>query len=313
LRPFSVSLCLGVFVFFYTAIMKSGFASIVGRPNSGKSTLLNRLVGEKVSIVTSKPQTTRHVVKGIVTRPEGQVVFLDTPGIHKPIHRMNERMMRSLRTATAEVDLILLIVDASTSFGRGDEFALELLNPVSTKKFALLNKIDRIQKPYLLPIIERYSKSGRFEEIIPIAALTGENVDHLLAQIFKHMPEGPMFYPPDQISDQPERTIAAEIIREKLIGLTEEELPYSTAVVIDRFEESENLYRMYATIYAERESQKSILIGKSGQKLKDVGTAARQELESWFQRKVFLELHVRVKKHWRDDEEMLRTLGLGEN
>ena len=292
--------------------MKSGFVSIVGRPNSGKSTLLNRLVGEKVSIVTHKPQTTRHVVKGIVTRPEGQIVFLDTPGIHKPIHRMNERMMRSMRAAMAGVDLILFIVDASAPFGRGEEFALELLNPVSTKKFALLNKIDRIQKHNLLPIIERYSKNGSFEEIIPIAALTGENVDQLLAQIFKYLPEGEMFYPPDQISDQQERAIAAEIIREKVILLTEEELPYSTAVVIDRFDEGDTLYRIYATIYAERESQKSILIGKNGQKLKDVGTAARQELEAWFGRKVFLELHVRVKKHWRDDEDMLRTLGLGE-
>src|SRR5439155_8739401 len=300
LRPFFVSSCLCVFVF--VPAMKSGFASIVGRPNSGKSTLLNRLVGEKVSIVTNKPQTTRRVVKGIVTRPEGQVVFLDTPGIHKPIHRMNERMMRSVRGAVAEVDLILLIVDVSAAFGRGDAFTLELLSPVSTKKFVLLNKIDRVQKSTLLPIIERYSKSS-FEEIIPISALTGENVENLLAQIFKHMPEGQMFYPPDQISDQQERTIAAEIIREKLILLTEEELPYSTAVVIDRFEESDHLYRIYATIYAERESQKSILIGKSGQKLKDAGIAARRELESWFNRKIFLELHVKVKKHWRDDEE----------
>ena len=292
--------------------MKSGFVSIIGRPNSGKSTLLNRLVGEKVSIVTDKPQTTRRVVKGIVTRPEGQVVFLDTPGIHRPIHRMNERMMKSVRDAMAGVDLILLIVDASAAFGRGDEFTVELLKPVKTGKILLLNKIDRIAKRDLLPMIERYSRLGDFEEIIPISALKGENVETLLAQIFKRLAEGPMFYPSDQISDQQERAIAAEMIREKLIVLTEEELPHSTAVVIDRFEEGDALHRIYATIYVERESQKGIVIGKGGQKLKDVGTAARQELESLFDRKVFLELHVKVKKRWRDDEDALRSLGLAE-
>src|SRR5688572_18214993 len=212
---------------------KSGFVSIIGRPNSGKSTLLNRLVGEKVSIVTDKPQTTRHVVRGIVTRPEGQITFLDTPGIHKPIHRMNERMMKSVRNSLADVDLLLLIVDSSASFGRGDEFTLELLKPVVTKKFLLLNKIDRVQKRNLLPVMERYSRLGSFEEVIPISALTGEGVDTLLSQTFKYLPEGPMFYPEDQITDQPERAIAAEMIREKLILATEEEMPYSTAVVID--------------------------------------------------------------------------------
>jgi GTPase len=292
--------------------LKSGFASIIGRPNSGKSTLLNRLVGEKVSIVTDKPQTTRHVVKGIVTRPEGQVVFLDTPGIHKPIHRINERMMKSVRDSISDVDLILLIVDAAAAFGRGDEFTLELVKPVAAKKFLLLNKIDRIEKKTLLPIMERYSKLANFEEIVPISALSGENAETLMAQIFKYLPEGPMYFPSDQISDQQERAIAAEMIREKLIVLTEEELPHSTAVVIDRFEEEGNLYRIYASIYVERESQKAIVIGKRGEKLKQVGTAARKELELFFDRKIFLELHVKVKKNWRDDPETLRSLGLGE-
>jgi len=292
--------------------MKSGLVSIVGRPNSGKSTLLNHLVGEKVSIVSDKPQTTRHVVRGIVTQPEGQIVFLDTPGIHKPIHRMNERMMKSVRDAMGDVDLILLIVDASASFGRGDEFTLELLKPVATKKFLLLNKIDRVAKKNLLPLMDRYSKAGSFEEIIPISALTGENVDSLVRQILEHLPEGPMFYPADQISDQHERSIAAEMIREKLIVFTEEEMPYSTAVVIDRFEEDEKLHRIFASIFVERESQKAIVIGKAGQKLKQIGTEARLELEAFFGRKIFLELHVKVRKHWRDDEGMLRSLGLGE-
>lgn len=290
---------------------KSGFVSIIGRPNSGKSTFVNRVVGEKVSIVTDKPQTTRHVVRGIVTRPEGQIAFLDTPGIHKPIHRMNERMMKSVRDAMSDVDLILLLVDCAAGFGRGDEFTLELLKTVKTKKILLLNKIDRVEKKNLLPIIERYSKLGDFEEIIPMAALTGENVEKVLSEIFQHLNEGPMFYPEDQISDQPERAIAAEMIREKLIILTEEEMPYSTAVVIDRFEEGDKLHRIFASIFVERDSQKAIVIGKGGLKLKEIGTEARKELEAFFDRKIFLELHVKVKKNWRDDEETLRTLGLG--
>lgn len=291
---------------------KSGFVSIVGRPNSGKSTLLNRLVGEKVSIVTEKPQTTRRVVRGIVTTPEGQITFLDTPGVHKPVHRMNERMMKSVRDSIADVDLIMLIVDASATFGRGEEFTLELLKTSAPKKILLLNKIDSIQKKALLPIIDRYSKLVQFEEIIPISALTGENLDNLLSQTFKYLPEGPMFYAADQISDQPERAIAAEMIREKLILLTEEEMPYSTAVIIDRFEEEEKICRLHASVFVERESQKAIVIGKGGQKLKEIGTSARKELESFLGRKVFLELHVKVKKNWRDDEAMLRSLGLGE-
>ena len=291
---------------------KSGFVSIIGRPNSGKSTFVNRVVGEKVSIVTDRPQTTRHVVRGIVTRPEGQIAFLDTPGIHKPIHRMNERMMKSVRDAMSDVDLILLLVDCAVGFGRGDEFTLELLKPVKTKKILLLNKIDRVEKRNLLPIMERYSKLGDFEEIIPMAALTGENVEKVLSEIFQHLNEGPMFYPEDQISDQPERAIAAEMIREKLIILTEEEMPYSTAVVIDRFEEGDKLHRIFASIFVERDSQKAIVIGKGGLKLKEIGTEARKELEAFFGRKIFLELHVKVKKNWRDDDETLRTLGLGE-
>jgi GTPase len=291
---------------------KSGFVSILGRPNSGKSTLLNRLIGEKISIVTDKPQTTRHVIRGIVTTPEGQIIFLDTPGIHKPIHRMNERMMKSVRSAMADVDLMLLIVDCSAAFGRGDEFALELLKSVPTKKILLLNKIDRIDKKELLPIMDRYSRLASFEEIVPISALTGENVEETMKQVFLRLPEGPMFFPTDQISDQPERAIAAEMIREKLIILTEEEMPYSTAVVIDRFEEGEKLHRIFASIFVERDSQKAIVIGKGGQKLKQIGTDARKDLEEFFGRKIFLELHVKVRKNWRDDEETLKSLGLGE-
>ena len=292
--------------------MKSGFVSIIGRPNSGKSTLLNRLIGEKISIVTDKPQTTRHLVKGILTTPEGQIVFVDTPGVHKPIYRMNERMMKFVREAINDADLVVLIVDASVPFGRGDEFTLELLKSAKAKTFLLLNKIDLIPKKNLLPSMERYSKAADFDEVIPISALTGENVEEFLSEVFEYLPEGPMFYPADQLSDQHERSIAAEMIREKVILLTEEELPYSTAVIIDLFEEEQKLNRIYASIYVERESQKGIVIGKRGNKLKEIGTAARKDLESFFNRKIFLELHVKVKKHWRDDEEALQTLGLGE-
>lgn len=289
---------------------KSGFVSLIGRPNSGKSTLLNRFVGEKVSIVTDKPQTTRNIIRGIVTRPEGQIVLLDTPGIHKPIHRMNERMMKYVRDAMSEVDLLLLLVDASASFGRGDEFTLELVKPLSVKKILLPNKIDRIAKKDLLPLIDHYSKLAAFDEVIPISALNGGNVEMLLQQIFKYLPEGPQYYPADQITDQKERGLAAEIIREKLILATRDELPYSTAVVIDRFEEGEKIHRIYASIFVDRESQKAIVIGKGGEVLKAVGTEARKEMESFFGRKVFLELHVKLKKGWRDNEEALRSLGM---
>jgi GTPase len=290
--------------------MKSGFVSIIGRPNSGKSTLLNRLVGEKVSIVTNKPQTTRHVVKGIVTTAEGQIVFIDTPGVHKPVHRMNEQMMKSVRDSMNDADIVVLIVDCSVPYGRGDEFTLELLKSAKTKKFLLLNKIDLIAKKNVLPIIDRYSKLASFDEVIPISARTGDNVDTFVAEIMKLLPEGPMFYPAEQISDQQERSIAGEMIREKVILLTEEELPYSTAVVIDLFEEAPNLYRLYATIFVERESQKGIVIGRGGEKLKEIGTAARKDLETFLGRKIFLELHVKVKKGWRDNDNVLRTLGL---
>src|SRR5215467_10737469 len=214
---------------------RSGFVTIAGRPNSGKSTLVNHLVGEKVSIVTDKPQTTRNVIRGIVTRPEGQIVFLDTPGIHKPIHRMNDRMMKMVRNSLSDVDVLTLIVDCTASFGGGDEYTLELLKSASLPKILLLNKIDQIQKQDLLPQIDRYSKLMDFEKVIPVSARTGENIEIYIAALFKLLPEGPPHYPDDQISDQMERTIAAEIIREKLIVLTRDELPYSAAVVIEKF------------------------------------------------------------------------------
>ncbi len=289
--------------------VRSGFVTIVGRPNSGKSTLVNHLVGQKVSIVTDKPQTTRNVIRGIVTRPEGQIVFLDTPGIHKPIHRMNDRMMKMVRNSLSHVDVLTLLVDCTAPFGGGDEYTVELLKSASLPKILLLNKIDKIQKQDLLPQIDRYSKLMNFEQVIPVSARTGENLESYIAALFRILPEGPAHYPEDQISDQMERNIAAEIIREKLIVLTRDELPYSAAVAIEKFEEGEKLHRIFATVFVERDSQKAIVIGKGGSMLKQIGTAARQELESFFGLKIYLELHVKVSKGWRDDESRLTDLG----
>jgi GTPase len=292
--------------------LRSGFVTLVGRPNSGKSTLLNQLVGEKISIVTDKPQTTRNIVRGIVTRPEGQIVFLDTPGIHKPIHKMNTLMMESVREAMGEVDVLALLVDVTESFGKGDQFTLDLVKPLKIPKLLLLNKIDRIKKKDLLPIIEKYSTLGEFNEILPISALKRENVDTLLDILFKMLPTGPFYYPEDQLSDRQERSLVAEIVREKVIDLTREELPYSVAVSIDRFEEGDTLSRIYATIHAERENQKRIVIGKGGQLLKAIGTAARIDIEKLLGKKVYLELRVKVSPGWRDNDQALKSFGLGE-
>ena len=292
--------------------LRSGFVTLIGRPNSGKSTLVNQLVGEKISIVTDKPQTTRNVIRGIVTRPEGQLVLVDTPGVHKPIHRMNSLMMKSVRDAISDVDVLALMVDASQRFGKGDQFALELVAPLSPTKVLILNKIDRVKKPDLLPLIDMYSKLAKFEEIVPISALSGENIETLVKVLFQLLPTGPALYPEDQLTDRQERSIAAEMIREKLINLTEEELPYSMAVSVDRFEESEAICRIYATIHVERETQKGIVIGKAGRLLKEAGIAARQDLEKLLGRQVYLELHVKVTADWREDDEALRNFGVGE-
>jgi GTPase len=292
--------------------LRSGFVTLIGRPNSGKSTLVNQLVGEKISIVTDKPQTTRNVIRGIVTRPEGQLVLVDTPGVHKPIHRMNSLMMKSVRDAISDVDVLALMVDASQRFGKGDQFALELVTPLSPTKVLILNKIDRIKKPDLLPLIDMYSKLAKFEEIVPISALSGENIETLVKVLFQLLPTGPPLYPEDQLTDRQERSIAAEMIREKLINLTEQELPYSMAVSVDRFEESEAICRIYATIHVERETQKGIVIGKAGRLLKEAGIAARKDLEKLLGRQVYLELHVKVTADWREDEEALRNFGVGE-
>lgn len=293
---------------------RSGFVSIIGRPNAGKSTLLNALVGEKVAIVTAKPQTTRTRIQGMLNvkarpgRPAAQIVFIDTPGVHKPDSQLNRKMLQEIHEALESRDLILLIVDATEPFGPGDQHVLELVKRTGSPVFLLLNKIDKLHKEKLLPMIEHYSKLHNFAEIIPISATRKRGLDVLLDKIVGALPNGPRYFPEDQFTDQPERFIAAEIVREKVLLKTSKELPYATAVMIDRYEDEPRLTRIAATIYCERDGQKGILIGKGGQKLKDIGTAARLELEALLGKKVFLELFVKVKADWRQSASFVDDL-----
>lgn len=294
--------------------MKSGFVSFIGRPNAGKSTLLNRLVGEKVAIVSDKPQTTRNRILGVKNYEDAQVIFLDTPGIHRPLHRMNVRMVDAARDTISEVDIVGLVVDVNEKLGGGDRYVLDMVKDLHKPVFLILNKIDLIKKPKLLPIMEEFSRQGTFEEIIPVSAETGLNVDRLERTIIDRLPEGPALYPPDYLTDQPERFMASEIVREKVLQFTHAEIPFSSAVIVDRFEEPTNpkgLLKLYCTIVVERESQKPIVIGRNGEMIKTIGTAAREELEKFFSTKVFLDLHVRVKSDWREDDRTLQDLGVG--
>ena len=293
---------------------RSGFVSIIGRPNAGKSTLLNAMVGEKVAIVTEKPQTTRTRIQGILNvkaergRPASQIVFIDTPGVHRPDSRLNRKMLQEIYAALESRDLILLIVEANEKFQPADQHVIDLVKSSGGPVFLLLNKIDKLQKDRLLPIIAQYSKLHDFSEIIPISAAKGDGLDILTDKIVRSLPEGPRYFPEDQFTDQPERFIASEIIREKVLLKTGKEIPYATAVLIDRYEEQEKLTRIAATIYCEREGQKAILIGKGGQKLKEIGTAARLELEALLGKRVFLELFVKVKPGWRESAAFVEEL-----
>jgi GTP-binding protein Era len=287
---------------------KSGFVAVVGRPNAGKSTLVNALVGSKVSIVTPVPQTTRNRILGILNRPTAQVIFMDTPGVHKPLSRLNQQMMSFVRQALADRDLAVLIVDASERFGKGDQFVIELLKQYAPRTILALNKIDRVHKPDLLPLIDRYSKLYGFEEIFPISALHGEGIEELLAAVVQRLPEGPQYFPSDEYTDQPERFLASEIIREKVIHHTKQEMPYVTAVLIEQFEEGETLTRIHATIVVERDSQKPIVIGAGGARLKEIGSEARLDLEKLLPPKVYLELYVKVQPHWRNNRAVIAEL-----
>ena len=292
--------------------MKSGFVGLIGRPNAGKSTLLNRIVGHKLAIVSDKPQTTRTRIAGVKNYPDGQVVFVDTPGVHKPTHRMNVRMVDMALDAMREVDLLTLVVDVSVKEGPGDRRLLDLVKQVGTPAILALNKVDSVAKPKLLPIIERYREAHPFLEYVPISALDGTNVDVLERLFLQHLPEGEPLYPADYVTDQPERFFVAEIVREQVLQLTRDELPFSTAVVVDAFEEEARggVSTIYCTILVERESQKPIVIGKGGGMIKQIGTAARVELERFFGTRVYLDLRVKVKSEWRDDERVLDEMGL---
>ena len=293
--------------------MKSGFVSFIGRPNAGKSTLLNRLVGTKLAIVSDKPQTTRNRILGVRNYPDAQVVFLDTPGIHRPLHRMNVRMVDTAMDTIREVDVLGLVVDAAEPPGKGDRFVLDLVKDTQAPVFLILNKIDLMKKSRLLPLMQQYSELGDFAEIVPVSAATGDNVDRLEQAIIDRLPEGDALYPPDYLTDQPERFFAGEIVREKLLQFTHAEIPFSSAVVVDRFEEAEGdkgILKLYCTIVVERESQKPIVVGRGGDMIKRIGTAAREDLEKFFATRVFLDLHVRVKSEWREDDNVLNEIGL---
>jgi GTPase len=287
---------------------KSGFVAIVGRPNAGKSTLVNTLVGQKVSIVSPKPQTTRNRIQGILNREGAQIVLVDTPGIHKPATALNRMMMDELQHALDGLDVLSLIVDATTEFGAGDRFSIDWVKRFSGPVFLLLNKVDRVKKPALLPLIDRYSKAFEFAEIFPISALTGEGCADLVNAWLRYLPQAEAYFPPDQFTDQPERFLAAEIIREKAILETREEIPHALAVLIDTFEETAKLLHIRASICVEREGQKGILIGKNGERIKQIGTRARKELEQILGAKVFLETFVRVEPRWRENPALVRQL-----
>ncbi|HEY5675070.1 MAG TPA: GTPase Era [Malonomonas sp.] len=294
-----------------TENFKSGFVAIVGRPNVGKSTLLNRILGQKIAITSNKPQTTRNRILGIHNFTGGQALFVDTPGIHKPKGKLNRYMVDQAIKACGDVDLVLFLVEANDSLGGGDEYILQLLERANTPVFLIINKIDLVAPPSLLQLIDAYSKRFEFKEIIPISAEKGDGVKQLLTAIEPYLPEGPQFYPDDMLTDQPERFIVAEMIREKVMRRTTEEIPYGVAVKVETFEEKpeKNLVVIQATIHVERDSHKKIIVGKGGQMIRTLGQDARYEIERMLGTKVFLELFVRVDKDWSQSERMLRELG----
>ena len=293
-------------------LRRAGYASFVGRPNAGKSTLLNAIVGAKVAIVSDKPQTTRNRILAVKNYPEGQIVFVDTPGIHRPLHRLNVRMVDAAVDTLREVDVVALVFDASSKPGRGDEYVSGLLKDVRTPIVLVLNKIDLIAKAKLLPLIDRARGWHDFVGIVPVSAQTGDGLDRLERVLIEQMPEGDALYPDDFLTDQPERSLVAETVREKLLQYTRAELPFSTAVTVDKFDEEDRgrILRLYCTIYVEQESQKGIVIGRGGDLLKRIGTEARHELESLFETKVFLDLRVKVNPDWRDNDRALDDLGV---
>lgn len=292
---------------------KSGFISIIGRPNVGKSTFLNRVIGQKIAIMSDKPQTTRNKVQGVLTLENSQMIFIDTPGIHIPKHKLGDFMLKVAKNTLREVDVIMFMVNAVEPRGKIDEYIMEMLENNETPVFLVINKIDQVHPEKLVDIIESYTKKYDFAEVLPISALQGNNVDKLLETIQKYLPQGPQYYPADQVTDHPERFIISELIREKVLHLTREEIPHSIAVVIDKIKKEEDtekdMIRVSATIIVERDSQKGIVIGKKGALLKEVGTRARKDIEMLLGTNVYLELWVKVQKDWRNKSAHLKDYG----
>jgi GTP-binding protein Era len=288
---------------------RSGFVTILGRPNAGKSTLLNALVGQKVSIVADKPQTTRTAIQGVMTTAESQVIFVDTPGIHKSDSAINKRMMAAVRASLEERDLLIYVVDATERFTEDDQRALSMLRADGPQVIGVFNKIDAVRaKHELLPLMEEYSKHYKFTEYLPISAEKEDGLDQLREEVIRRLPEGPEYFPPDHVTDQPARFLAAELIREKILLATRQEVPHATTVFIDKWDETPTIIRIYATIMVERDGQKAIVIGAKGAMLKQIGTLARQEMESLFGIHVFLDLHVKVESDWREKPAFLNAL-----
>ena len=296
-------------------ITHAGYVALIGRPNAGKSTLLNQLVGQKIAAVSDKPQTTRFRIQGVITKPEGQIVFVDTPGVHQPGYELNRRMMAAVQEALMGVDLVCLIRDASVSTGNGDRFVLDLVKRSEKPALLLLNKIDKLEdKSALLPLINWYSKEHEWREIVPISALKKDQIDVLVDSCLRHLPEGDPIFAEDELTDQSLRVLVAEIVREKVLRATGDEIPYVTAVVTERFEEvREDFDRIYCVIVVERGSQKKIIIGKGASRLKDIGTRARQEIENLLGHRCHLELFVKVEEDWRNKEQLLDEFGLSGN
>jgi len=289
-------------------VQKAGTVALVGRPNAGKSTLMNHLLREKVAIVSNKPQTTRHRLVGILSEEQGQMVFHDTPGLHRPLHRLNRAMVQHATDAMSDADVVCLIVDASERFGKGDAFALDLMSRVQGRKVCILNKVDLVKKVKLLPLMQRYAEAG-FEDVVPVSALTGDGCEEVLAVLWRLLPEGEPLYDTELLTVHPERFLVTERIREKVLEQTRDELPYTSAVVLEQWqEEPSGMVRIYATILVERSNHKGIVVGKGGQRIKAIGTAARLDLEEFLERKVFLDLQVRLEEGWREDRRLLADL-----
>ncbi|WP_461676194.1 GTPase Era [Staphylococcus warneri] len=289
---------------------KSGLVSIIGRPNVGKSTFVNRVIGHKIAIMSDKAQTTRNKIQGVMTRDDAQIIFIDTPGIHKPKHKLGDYMMKVATNTLSEIDAIMFMVNVNEDIGRGDEYIMDMLKDLKTPVFLVLNKIDLVHPDALMPKIEKYQEYMNFTEIVPISSLEGLNVDHFIDVLKSYLPEGPKYYPDDQISDHPEQFVVGEIIREKILHLTSEEIPHAIGVNVDRMiKEDEDRVRIEATIYVERDSQKGIVIGKGGKKLKEVGKRARHDIEMLLGSKVYLELWVKVQKDWRNKVNFIRQIG----